>query len=62
MSSKQIHEFSDSKLHTALLFALFVMAALVAVDALFFTPEGQTPLIWHFDAVVVHGQSSPPKP
>lgn len=59
MSSKPIHDFSDSKLHSALLIALGALLVLIAIDAVFLTPEGQTPVVWRLDAVTVQGQSLP---
>jgi len=57
MSSQKIHTFSESGLHSALLIALFLILLAGFVDALFFTPEGATPVIWRLDPVVVTGQS-----
>ena len=58
MTSKTLHEFSDSGLHTALLVALLLMALVGIIDALFFTPEGKTPVIWRLETVVVEGKST----
>lgn len=57
MTTQSLHTFSDSGLHTALLVALLLLALAGIVDALFFTPEGQTPVIWRLDPVVVEGKS-----
>lgn len=59
MSTKSLHEFSDSGLHTALLVALLLLAVAGIVDAVFFTPEGQTPVIWRLEPVMVAGKSVP---
>ena len=59
MTSKSLHEFSDSGLHTALLVVLLLMALVGIVDALFFTPQGQTPVVWRFETVVVDGKAAP---
>ncbi|MGM9513941.1 hypothetical protein ACS5PK_06790 [Roseateles sp. DB2] len=59
MTSKSLHEFSDSGLHTALLVVLLLMAVVGIVDALFFTPEGRTPVIWRLETVVVDGKATP---
>lgn len=59
MSTKSLHEFSDSGLHTTLLIALLLLAVAGIVDAVFFTPEGQTPVIWRLEPVTVMGKSVP---
>lgn len=59
MTSKSLHEFSDSGLHTALLVVLLLMALVGIVDALFFTPQGQTPVVWRLETVVVDGKAAP---
>ncbi|MFY7867352.1 hypothetical protein [Roseateles sp.] len=57
MSSHKIHTFSESGLHSALLIALFVVLLIGLVDALFFTPEGGTPVLWRLEPVVITGQA-----
>ena len=59
MTSKSLHEFSDSGLHTALLVVLLLMALVGIIDALFFTPEGRAPVVWRLETVVVDGKSAP---
>lgn len=59
MTSKSLHEFSDSGLHTALLVVLLLMALVGIIDALFFTPEGRTPVVWRLETVVVDGKAAP---
>ncbi|MCV2370806.1 hypothetical protein [Roseateles oligotrophus] len=59
MSSNKIHTFSESGLHTALLVALILLLVISLVDALFFTPEGSTPMLWRLDPVVISGQAQP---
>ncbi|MDL5032377.1 hypothetical protein QRD43_10735 [Pelomonas sp. APW6] len=59
MTTQSLHTFSDSGLHTALLVALLLLAVAGIVDAVFFTPEGQTPVIWRLETVVVEGKSVP---
>lgn len=60
MANSKIHNFSDSRLHTALLAALIGILALVFVDAFFFTPEGRTPVVWRLDRVVVEVHAPAP--
>jgi hypothetical protein len=57
MISNKIHSFSESGLHSALAVALLVLLLVGVVDALFFTPEGSTPVLWRLDPVVITGQS-----
>ncbi|MCV2361099.1 MULTISPECIES: hypothetical protein [Roseateles] len=59
MVSHKIHTFSESGLHTALLAALILLFVVSVVDAMFFTPEGSTPVLWRLDPVVITGQSQP---
>ena len=59
MSSKSLHEFSDSGLHTALLVAFLLLVLVSIVDALFATPEGKTPVVWRLETVVVEGKAVP---
>lgn len=59
MSSQKIHTFSETGLHSALLIALLLILLVGFFDALFFTPEGATPVIWRLEPVVVTGQSQP---
>lgn len=60
MISNKMHTFSESGLHTALAVALLVLLGVGVVDALFFTPEGSTPVLWRLDTVVITGQSQSP--
>ncbi len=60
MASQKIHTFSESGLHSALLIALLLIVLLGFVDALFFTPEGATPVMWRLETVVVTGQQAQP--
>ena len=57
MISNKMHTFSESGLHTALAVALLVLLVVGVVDALIFTPEGSTPVLWRLETVVVTGQS-----
>jgi hypothetical protein len=59
MAKNKIHIFSDGGLHTALLVVLLLTALGSIVDAVFFTPEGKTPVMWRLDPVVIEGQAKP---
>lgn len=59
MASNKIHTFSESGLHSALLVALILLLVVSLLDALFFTPEGSTPVLWRLDPVVITGQAQP---
>ncbi|HLO94953.1 MAG TPA: hypothetical protein VK195_11585 [Burkholderiaceae bacterium] len=59
MTSKSLHEFSDSGLHTALLVVLLLMALVGIIDSLFLTSEGRAPVVWRLETVVVDGKAAP---
>ncbi|MBT9495674.1 MAG: hypothetical protein IV107_25675 [Paucibacter sp.] len=59
MASNKIHTFSESGLHSALLVALILLLVVSLLEALFFTPEGSTPVLWRLDPVVITGQAQP---
>lgn len=55
-----LHKFSDSGLHTALLIAVVLIAAVALVKAVTLTVQ-----MWTLEPVVIHGQSKttpPPAP
>ncbi|MEJ6006732.1 hypothetical protein WG899_14340 [Paucibacter sp. AS339] len=59
MASNKIHTFSESGLHSALLIALLLILLVGFIDALFFTPDGATPVMWRLEPVVVTGHAQP---